>query len=215
MLRDYLKKIEQSGRQLQSLLNDILEMSRAESGKFELQLVPTDLCLCFEELDKMFRERMKGKHIRFTVYNSGVKKPFVWCDRKNLKQVLASIISNSFKYTPEGGTISASISETGSGENGYSSYEFRIQDSGAGMSAEFIDKVFNSSDGEPSAADTSPGETGLSLPVVKMIFEQMDGVIEVFSSPGNGTEIVLRVDFRLASEKDLKKEISIEKSSGK
>ena len=158
---------------------------------------------------------MKEKRIRFTVHKSGVRNPSVWCDRNNLKQVLESIILNSFKYTPERGSISASISETGSGENGYSSYEFRIQDSGAGMSAEFIDKVFTAPDGEPSAADTSPGETGLSLPMVKKIIEQMGGAIEVFSSPGNGTEIVLLVDFRLASEKDMRKEIAAEKSSGK
>ena len=213
MLRDYLKRIDKSGRQLQTLLNNILEMSRVENDKFELQPIPTDLCLNFEELNDVFQESMKKKRINFTVHNAGIQNRFVWCDRKNLKHVFLGIISNSRKFTPEGGTVSAFLFETGTGENGYSSYEMRFQDTGSGMSEDLVARLFDVPTGELTS--DALDENGVSLPFAKKIIEQMGGSIEVFSSPGNGTEIIIRVNFRLASEKDMKMEIAAVKAASR
>jgi len=214
MLRDYLKKIEKSGRQLQTLLNDILEMSRIENGSFEQEYKPTDLCLSFEEMNELFAERMKQKRINFSVCTDQIRNRYVWCDRKSLKHVLQNLISNSCKFTPEGGAISASIYETGTGENGCSSYELRFQDSGIGMPKEFAAKMFTTSERDRTSDGGVEG-SGLGLVMTKSIIDRMGGVIEVFTAPGSGTKIVIRVNFRLASAKDMKKEIAIEKAPGK
>ena len=202
MLRDYLKKIEKSSLQLQSRLNDLMETSRSENGEYELEFTPTDLCLSFERLSELFQEPVRRKRISFSVHTSQVQHPYVWCDKKDLDQLLSDIISNSCKISPEGGTVSASICETGSGENGYSTYEMRFQDSGAGVSA----PEQNTEGGTP--------ETGSGLAAVKSIIDRMGGNAEIFSSPGNGMEILIRFKFRLASRKDMKKEIAVAKISG-
>ena len=212
MLRDYLKKIEKSGRQLQSIIDGILEASRSENGETELEFNPTDLCLGFEKLNELFMEQMKKKRIAFSVHTSQVRNPYVWCDKKKLSRVLTGILSNSCKYTPEGGTVSAAICEIDCGETGYSSYELRFQDSGIGMSGELVDKMI-SADGkeQQDSADGAPEETGLAE--AKSIIELMGGGMEVFTSPGNGTEIVIHLKFRLASKKDIRKEIAAAKAS--
>ena len=202
MLRDYLKKIEKSSLQLQSRLNDLMETSRSENGEYELEFTPTDLCLSFERLSELFQEPVRRKRISFSVHTSQVQHPYVWCDKKDLDQLLSDIIAKSCKISPEGGTVSASICETGSGENGYSTYEMRFQDSGAGVSA----PEQNTEGGTP--------ETGSGLAAVKSIIDRMGGNAEIFSSPGNGMEILIRFKFRLASRKDMKKEIAVAKISG-
>ena len=210
MLRDYLKRIEKSSRQLQTVIDNILEMSRNEAAKAELELVPTDLCLGFEELSERLKEQMKTKRITFSV-NTSVENRFVWCDKKALSQVFDGIISNSFKFTPEGGNISVSVLETGNEETGYSNYELRFEDSGAGMTRETLAAIFAKPAGEP----TGEAENSLSLPAAKAVIEQLGGGMEVFSSPGRGTEIVIRIKFRLASGKDVKKETATVKMSAR
>ena len=213
MLRDYLKKIEKSGRQLQMLLNDILEMSRIENGSFEQEYRPTDLCLSFEEMNELFADRMKKKRINFSVRTDQIRNRYVWCDRKSLKHVLQNLISNSFKFTPEGGAISASIYETGTGENGTSSYELRFQDTGIGMPKEFAANMFTTSERDRTSDGRLEG-SGLGLVMTKSIIDRMGGGIEVFTAPGSGTKIVIRIDFRLASANDVRKELAIEKAPG-
>ncbi len=208
MLRDYLTKIEKSSKQLLTLLNDILEMSRIENGSFELEYNPTDLCLSFEKMNELFSDQMRQKRIKFFVHTSGIRNRYVWCDGKNLNRVLLNLISNSYKFTPEGGEVSVSVYETGSGENGYGSYELRFKDSGIGMSRDFVAKMFTAFERERTSTDSGMEGTGLGLAITKSIIDRMGGTIEVFTSPGNGSEIVIRVKFRLADEKDMKKEIA-------
>ncbi|MBQ6470392.1 MAG: amino acid permease [Victivallales bacterium] len=210
MLRDYLKKIEKSGLQLQTLLDGILKMSQKESGKLEQKYNPTDLCLSFEKLNTLFREQMTQKRLTFSV-NTSVKNRHVWCDKKSLNQLLSCIISNSCKITPEGGAISASLYETGNGENGYSTYELRFQDNGVGMSTEGVEQLLATAKHGQPAADGDTENADSNLFAAKSIIDQMGGTVEVFTSPGNGMEIVIRIKCRLASENDMKKEISIAK----
>lgn len=213
MLRDYLVKIDKSGRQLLSIINDILEMNRIENGRFELEYNPIDLCLVFEKTGELFVAQMKQKKMDFSVHTAQVRNRYVWCDRKKLNRVLLNIISNAYKFTPSGGIVSISVSESGSAKNGYGSYEFRFKDNGIGMSRDFVAKMFSAFERERTSAESGMDGAGLGLAIAKRIVNQMGGSIEVFTSPGNGTEIVIHINFRLAAEKDVKKEISVESES--
>ena len=204
--KDYLKKIETSGEHLLALINDILEMSRIESGKMELNYAPADLKQILEEMRDLFSAQMKQKGLEYSVYTDNLQDRYIWCDRKNLNRVLLNIISNAYKFTPKGGTISVSAYETGEAESGYGSYELRVKDSGIGMSKEFVEKMWGAFERERTSTDSGIEGTGLGLAITKSLVELMGGTIEALTSPGSGTEIIIRVKFRLASEDDLKQE---------
>lgn len=201
-LHDCLVKIERSNQQLLTLINDILEMSRIESGNVELEYAPADLTRIFESIEELFAELMKQKGQDFAVHFSQIKNRYVWCDEKNLTRVIVNLLSNAHKFTPEGGSVSASISETGS-EEGYGSYEIRVLDNGIGMSKEFADKMFTPFERERTSTASGVEGTGLGLPISKGIIDLMGGTIDVHTSPGNGTESVLMLKFRLADESEL------------
>ena len=141
-INEYLDKIDGSSQHLLALINDILEMSRIENGKIELEYAPLDLCAVFEEIRNLFSEQMKQKRLDFEVHTSQVQNRYVWCDKNSLNRVLLNVLSNAYKFTPEGGTITVSLLETGAAENDYGSYEIRVQDNGIGMSKEFAEKMF-------------------------------------------------------------------------
>ena len=202
-LQGYLDKIESSSQHHLALLNDILEMSRIESGKLELKFAPEDLTAIFEDIRDLFAEQMKQKGIDFSVHATQVKNRYVWCDKQNLNRVLLNIISNAFKFTPEGGTVSVSLNEVGSGENGYGTYEIRIQDSGIGMSKEFADKMFHAFERERTSTVSGIEGTGLGLAITKSIVDLMGGTIDVLTSPGSGTAFIIRLKFKLTQEDDL------------
>ena len=203
VIQGYLEKINGSSQHLLALINDILEMSRIESGRIELEFVPVDLCAIFDGIRDLFSEQMKQKQMEFQVYTSQVRNRYVWCDRKNLNRVLLNILSNAYKFTPEGGTIKASLWEVGTGENGYGSYEIRVQDNGIGMSKEFAEKIFDSFERERTSTVSGIEGTGLGMSITKGIVDMMGGTIEVLTAPGSGTEIIIRLRFRLAAEDDI------------
>ncbi|MBQ9662600.1 MAG: amino acid permease [Oscillospiraceae bacterium] len=202
-VHDYLKKIDASSKHLLELINDILEMSRIESGKIELEYLPTDLSAVFDGIRDLFSEQMKQKEMEFHVFTTQVQHPYVWCDRKNLNRILLNVLSNAYKFTPEGGDVSVSLWETVSGESGYGSYEIRVKDSGIGMSREFADRMFNAFERERSSTVSGIEGTGLGLAITKSIVDLMGGTIEVLTAPGSGTEFVIRLKLRLAEAKDI------------
>ena len=202
-MRSFLRKIDDSSRHLLTLINDILEMSRIESGQIELELVPTDLCAVFDGMRDLFAEQMREKQMDFRVHTGQVRHRYVWCDRKNLNRVLLNILSNAYKFTPEGGMIKALLFEAGSRNPEYGSYEIRIEDSGIGMSKAFADKMFDAFERERTTTVSKVEGTGLGLTITKNIIDLMDGTIEVMTSPGNGTVIIVRLKMKLAEEKDV------------
>ena len=204
--RDYLDKIESSSQHLLALINDILEMSRIESGTIELEFLPIDLRGVFDGIRDLFSEQMKQKKLDFQVHTGQVQNQYVWCDRKNLNRVLLNILSNAYKFTPEGGHITTSLFEAGSGENGYGSYEIRVQYSGIGMSREFADKIFTAFERERTSTVSGVEGTGLGMSITKSIVDMMGGTIEVITSPGSGTTIVIRLKLKIAEEKDVAKD---------
>ncbi len=208
-LRDYLGKIQISSRNLLDLINGILEMSRIESGKVELDSAPADLSVIFTEIRDLFAAQMGQKKIDFSVSIDNIRNRFVRCDKKNLNRVLLNIISNAYKFTPEGGRIAISQAEIGADEEGVE-YEIRVKDSGIGMSQEFKEKMFNAFERERTSTDSGMEGTGLGLAITKNLLDLMGGTIEVVTSPGCGTEIIIRVRFQLADEKELPNDIVAE-----
>ena len=204
-LRGYLEKIDLSGKSLLALINDILEMSRIESGTAELELSPMDLCAVFDDVRDLFSEQMKQKDMDFSVHASQVQDRYVWCDRNSLTRVLLNLVSNAYKFTPAGGSIGVSLLETGVDSSCYASYEIRVQDNGIGMSREFAEKMFNAFERERTSTDSGTEGTGLGLSITKNIVDMMGGTIEVLTAPGSGTQIVLRMKYRLAAEEDVPK----------
>ena len=185
-------------------------MSRIENGVTELEYAPADLCSLFEEIGDLFAEQMKQKDLDFSVHDSQVQNRLVWCDTKNLNRVLLNVVSNAYKFTPAGGKITATLYESGSGDDGYGSYEFRVQDSGIGMSREFVDKMFTAFERERTSTDSGVEGTGLGLAITKRLVDLMGGTIEVLTSPGSGTQIIIRLKLKLATEEDLQKDSSPE-----
>ena len=204
-VHSFLEKIDTSSQHLLALINDILEMSRIESGKIELELSPVDLCAVFSGMRDLFSEQMKEKEMDFQVHTGQVKHRYVWCDEKNINRVLLNILSNAYKFTPENGTVSATLWEVGNGEGGYGSYELRVQDSGIGMTREFSEKMFNAFERERTSTVSGIQGTGLGLAITKSIVDLMGGTIEVITAPGTGTEIIIRLKFKLAEAWEVQK----------
>ena len=209
-VKAYLGKINTSSQHLLALINGILEMSRIESGKLELEFVPVDLRAVFDGMQELFAEQMKQKNIDFSVHTGQVQHCYVWCDQKNLNRVLLNILSNAYKFTPAGGTITASLWEVGSRENGYGTYEIRVQDNGIGMSKEFAERMFDAFERERTSTVSGVEGTGLGMSITKSIVDLMGGTIEVMTAPGTGTEIIIRLKCKLAREKDVKREDDVE-----
>ncbi|MBQ3367832.1 amino acid permease [bacterium] len=205
VLHGYLSKIGTSSHHLLALINDILEMSRIENRKIELEFVPVDLCMIFDEIRSLFGEQMKEKGIDFSVHTSQVRDSYVWCDRKNILRILLNVVSNSLKFTPAGGRVTAVLYETVSEKEGYGSYEMRIGDTGIGMSKEFVEKIFTAFERERTSTQSGIEGTGLGLAITKSIVDLMDGTIEVLTSPGSGTEVIIRLKFKLADEDEIRR----------
>ena len=202
-INEYLDKIDGSSQHLLALINDILEMSRIENGKIELEYAPLDLCVLFNEIKNLFSEQMKQKRLDFEVHTSQVQNRYVWCDKNSLNRVLLNVLSNAYKFTPEGGTITVSLLETGAAENDYGSYEIRVQDNGIGMSKEFAEKMFIAFERERTSTVCGVEGTGLGMSITKSLVDLMGGAIDVLTAPGAGTTIIIRIKFRLAEEKDV------------
>ena len=206
-LHNYLVKIDRSNKHLLTLINDILEMSRIESGKMEIECIPADICRVFGDIYDLFEEQMKQKRIDFKVDTEEVRNRFIWCDVKNLNRVILNLLSNSYKFTSEDGTIRVSVLEKNS-EGDHSSFEIHVRDSGIGMSDEFVKKMFSPFERERSSTVSGTEGTELGLSIAKSIIDLMDGTIEVVTSPGNGTDIILNLKLKLAEEQDIIKEES-------
>ena len=196
----YLKKIDASSQHLLALINDVLEMSRIESGKMDLELTPNNLVKMMNEVYDMFATQMQGKKITFDVDSSGVKNKYAVFDKNRLNRVLLNLLSNAYKFTPEGGKISVTLKQLGDIHDESADYELRVKDSGIGMTPEFAAKVFEAFERERTSTVSKIQGTGLGMAITKSIVELMNGTIEVITAPGEGTEFVVNVNFKLSEE---------------
>ena len=200
---EYLKKIENSSQHLLALINDVLEMSRIESGKMDLEPVKMDLQEALADVRDMFSTQMEAKGVSFDVDAGQVQNPYVICDRNRLNRVLLNLVSNAYKFTPSGGTVSVRLRETGGAGEGCGSYELRVKDTGIGMSSEFAATVFEAFAREKTTTVSSIQGTGLGMAITKSIVDLMGGTIEVETAPNRGTEFIIRLQFPLQSEEDI------------
>ncbi len=190
-IREFLNKIDHSSKHLLDLINDVLEMSRIESGKMELSLEPCDLCQLIHDVRDMFATQMSEKNIAFEVVTSGIRNRYVFCDESRLNRVLLNLLSNAYKFTPEGGSISLSLTQMPDEHDGVCSYELHVADTGIGMSEEFAAKVFEAFEREQSSTVDRIQGTGLGMAITKSIVDLMDGTIEVQTVQGEGTEFTI------------------------
>lgn len=199
-LREYLGKIKTSSHHLLALINDVLEMSRIESGKMDLELVSVDLKKVLGEVRDMFSTQMEEKDIDFTVDFSHIRNHLVYCDKNRFNRILLNLLSNAYKFTPEGGTVSVTVWQIEDVKDGYGRYEFRVADSGIGMTKEFAAKVFEAFERERTSTVSGIQGTGLGMAITKSIVDLMGGTIEVNTAPDSGTEFVIRVQFKLQNK---------------
>ena len=196
-VHEYLSKIEASSEHLLALINDVLEMSRIESGKMELEASEVDICKAVGEVRDLFATQMQTKNIRYTVDTSQVKDRYVLCDKNRLNRVLLNLLSNAYKFTPENGSVTVTLRQTDGAPAGCGDYELCVKDIGIGMSLEFAAKVFEAYERERNTTVNNIQGTGLGMAITKNIIDLMGGTIEVNTAPGKGTEFVIHVQFVL------------------
>ncbi len=192
VMRSYLEKIDSSSHHLLALINDVLEMSRIESGKMELEPVPTNLVTMMDEMRNMFSSQMEAKDIIYSVDTSGISNAQVLCDHPRFNRVLLNLISNAYKFTPEKGQITVTLLQTGGDGEKRACYELRVKDSGIGMDSAFAKKIFEPFERERTSTVSGIQGTGLGMAITKSIIDLMDGSIEVITAPRQGTEFIVR-----------------------
>jgi len=185
---------------LLALINDVLEMSRIESGKMELDPTESDICQLVDEVRDMFATQMQEKGIVYTVDARGVRNRHVMLDSNRMNRVLLNLVSNAYKFTPEGGAIDVTLAQTSDAIDGRASYELRVRDTGIGMTPEFAEHVFEAFERERSATVSGIQGTGLGMAITKNIVEAMGGDIRVITELGEGTEFVIDVALDVCDE---------------
>ena len=198
---EYLKKIQTSGNHLLSLINDILDMSRIESGKIHLDEKLCSLPEILYGLRNILQADIHAKQLELHIDTVDVVDENIYCDKLRLNQVLLNLLSNAIKYTGAGGNVSMRITEKAGAPAGYANYEFSIKDNGIGMSPEFVDHIFEPFERERNSTISKIQGTGLGMAITKNIVDMMNGTIDVKSEPGVGSEFTVSFTFRLHSEK--------------
>ncbi len=196
----YLKKIMTSGNHLLSLINDILDMSRIESGKIHLEENPCHLPDILHGLRNIVQADIHAKQLELYIDTVDVLDEEIYCDKLRLNQVLLNLLSNAIKYTGAGGMISMRITEKAGAPAGCANYEFSIRDTGIGMSPEFVSHIFEPFEREKNTTISGIQGTGLGMAITKNIVDMMNGSIEVKSEQGTGTEFVVAFTFRLCGD---------------
>lgn len=206
---DYLGKAEELSRFLLSVINDILDMSRIESGKTELESVAFDICAMGEKLENMFQGTMADKGIDFYVDYIEIEEPFVFGDQLRISQILTNFLSNSSKFTPEGGTISLTIRQMNSTQT-ESSWMLQVKDTGKGMDGEFLHKLFRPFEQENGGIARKYGGSGLGMTIADSLVHLMDGQILVDSEIGKGSTFTVFLKLPIAKKEDIIEEETVE-----
>ena len=197
-IKSYLGKIATSSEHLLSLINDILDMSRIESGHVELQEQECSLSEVMHDIKTITQADTNAKRLEFYVDMLDVVDENVFCDKTRLDQALLNVLSNAIKFTPAGGTVSVRVRQLPHSDEGFASYEFKIRDTGIGMSHEFQKHIFEAFERERTSTVSGLKGTGLGLAITKSIVDMMRGAIEVESEEGKGTEFTITLPLRVS-----------------
>ncbi len=195
--RTYLKKIETSGQQLLDTINDVLEMSRIESGRVELEQERVCLESLLSKVEDLVIPQMDSKHIRL-IRQWEPQETWVICDRSQLSRSLMNMLSNACKFTPENGSVTLAMRQTEKQENTVTC-EFVVRDTGIGMSPEFAKRLFMPFERENTSTVSKVQGTGLGMAITKSFVDRMGGTIEVKSQKGEGTTLTMRLRFQTAA----------------
>ena len=199
-VKDYLGKTLASSNHLLSLINDVLDMSRIESGKLHLEEVEVNLSDVLHDLKTIVSGQIYAKQLEFYMDAMDVTDEDVYCDKTRLNQILLNLLSNAIKFTPAGGTVSVRVRQLAGKVHGCGQYEFRIKDNGIGMSQEFAQKIFEPFERERTSTVSRIQGTGLGMAITKNIVDMMGGTIEVQTAQGKGSEFIIRVPLRVQAE---------------
>ena len=197
LVQDYLAKISTSVQHLLSLINDVLDMSRIESGRVKIEEKEVHLPYVMHDLRTIVNANIVSKNIEFFIDAVDVDNEDILCDKLRLNQVLLNLLSNAVKYTKNGGQIIVRIIQKPGFSNGYATYEFHVKDNGIGMSKEFQKHLFEAFTREESATVSGIQGTGLGMAISKNIVDMMGGTISVESEEGKGREYTVSIPFKV------------------
>ena len=199
-VKDYLAKALTSSNHLLSLINDVLDMSRIESGKIHLEEVEVNLSDVLHDLKTIVSGQNYAKQLELYMDVMDVTDEDVYCDKTRLNQILLNILSNAIKFTPAGGTVSVRVRQLAGKVHGCGQYEFRVKDNGIGMSPEFAQKIFDPFERERTSTVSQIQGTGLGMAITKNIVDMMGGAISVQTAQGKGTEFIICLPMRTQAE---------------
>ena len=200
--KEYLGKICSSGNLLMTIINQILEIARIESGTTALQLKAEDINTLFHTVNTVFEEDIRKKNLQYSA-DLEVYHAFIFCDRVKLQEIMLNIISNAIKYTSDGHAVYVKIYEKDSEDPRKARFIFTCEDTGIGMSEEYLPHIFEEFSREHTTTENKVAGTGLGLPIVKSMIELMGGSIRVESTQGVGTKFTVDISFDTASEEDI------------
>ena len=200
-VKDYLAKALTSSNHLLSLINDVLDMSRIESGKIHLEEVEVNLSDVLHDLKTIVSGQIYAKQLELYMDVMDVTDEDVYCDKTRLNQILLNILSNAIKFTPAGGTVSVRVRQLAGKVHGCGQYEFRVKDNGIGMSPEFAQKIFDPFERERTSTVSQIQGTGLGMAITKNIVDMMGGAISVQTAQGKGTEFIICLPMRTQAER--------------
>ena len=198
LVLDYLKKIHTSGQHLLSLINDVLDMSRIESGSVEIEYAAVHLPDILNDLKTIIQGSSYSRQQKLSIDTQDILYEDIITDKLRLTQVLLNISSNAVKFTPAGGRISICVSEKPCNRDGFATVIFRVKDNGNGMSQEFRKHVFDSFSREHTVTENGIGGSGLGMAIAKNIVDMMGGTIQVESEVGKGTEFTVAFECKIA-----------------
>ena len=199
ILVDYQNKIEQSGKLLLSIINNVLDMARIESGKMVVEERAEEVGLVVEEIESVFESSAQEKNIVFTT-SVDVDHTHVLWDGFKVREILMNLVGNAFKYTPDGGHIAIDVKELDCARSGYVRIQTQVKDTGIGMSEDYLPTLFDSFSREYNTTIGKVSGTGLGMAIVKNLVDMMDGEIRVKSKLGEGTCFTLTFEHRIADE---------------
>lgn len=199
-LKDYLGKIMESSRHLLALINDVLDMSRIENGKVNIETVPVCVTEQIQLVKNMVQSDVEKKGLTYIDKTENLEDIYVYADALHVNRVLMNILANAVKFTPEGGTVTFTTRERKTGHEGYAYYDFIIADTGIGMSSEFLDHIFEQFAREKSSTVSRTQGTGLGMAITKTLVDLMDGDIKVESELGKGSVFTVTFEFKLTTK---------------
>lgn len=197
-VQDYLSKIRISGNHLLGIVNEVLEISRIESGHTKLDETVCNIADIVKETDVIIRDQARAKKQEFSIDIWQIRDMYSFCDKLRVKEILVNLLGNAVKYTQMGGRICLRLVQWPCEKENYGNYEIHVKDNGCGMSQEFLQKIFEPFERQQTSTISGIQGTGLGMTIIKGLVDAMDGTIDIISEEKKGTEIIVRLCCRIA-----------------